>query len=83
MDLLITISVFTLFIGFCITMMLSCRKSERKSWNNGICPKCGENLTHFDTDSQGGEGWGCDKCNYITWVSYKKYVYKKNNNERI
>lgn len=56
-------------ILFCICGILLCRRNERKRWNGGICPVCGNNLRHFDTDSQNGHGWVCDKCNYITWVS--------------
>lgn len=44
--------------------------TERKYYNKGICPKCGEKLEFFDRDSQGGRGYKCPKCKYITWVSY-------------
>ena len=50
--------------------------SEKKDYNNGICPKCGQKLHHFDNDSQGGRGYICDKCNYTTWVSYP-FIDKK------
>lgn len=43
---------------------------EYKSFNKGICPKCGKHLIHFDTDSQGGRGYCCRKCVYFTWISY-------------
>ena len=43
---------------------------EYKYFNHGICPYCGTKLRHFDTDSQGGRGYTCGKCNYYTWVSY-------------
>lgn len=50
---------------------------EKKAFNNGFCPECGSRLEYFDTDSQGGRGYCCRKCNYHTWVSYdtvdKKY----------
>jgi tRNA(Ile2) C34 agmatinyltransferase TiaS len=49
---------------------------EYKNWNGGVCPKCGRKLEYFDTDSQGGEGWTCDECDYTTWVSYHNLVYK-------
>lgn len=54
--------------------------SEAKDFNNGICPKCGNKLEYFDTDSQGGRGYCCRKCEYYTWVSWfadKKYRKKK------
>ena len=50
--------------------------SEKKDYNNGICPKCNQRLHHFDTDSQGGRGYICDKCNYTTWISYP-FIDKK------
>jgi len=49
---------------------------EYKRWNNGICPVCGKEMKQFDTDSQGGEGWTCKCCDYTTWVSYHRLVYK-------
>lgn len=47
-------------------------KWERENYNNGICPHCNVPLRFFDTDSQGGRGYTCDKCNYTTWVSYNR-----------
>ena len=47
-------------------------KNELKSFNNGVCPNCGTKLRHFDDDSQGGQGWRCDNCSYITWISWFK-----------
>lgn len=39
----------------------------------------GGKLKYFDTDSQGGRGYCCDKCKYFTWVSYYfvDKIYKK------
>ena len=45
---------------------------ETKGFNNGICKRCGNKLRYFDTDSQGGRGYTCDKCDYTTWVSYER-----------
>ena len=47
-------------------------KWERKDFNNGICPNCGDHLRNFDTDSHGGRGYTCNTCEYTTWVSYKR-----------
>lgn len=44
---------------------------EKRDFNNGFCPHCNQRLKFFDTDSQGGRGYCCPGCNYITWVSYK------------
>ena len=47
---------------------------EKRDFNNGICPFCETPLRHFDDDSQGGQGWTCDRCGYTTWISwFKKY----------
>ena len=71
-----------LFISIIITavvvsaMAFSASYSEYKSLNNKVCPNCGKPLRYFDTDSQGGEGWTCDNCDYTTWVSYHNLVYR-------
>lgn len=46
---------------------------ERKRYNNGICPKCGEKLILFCHDSLGERGYGCSnwECDYTAWVSYR------------
>lgn len=61
--------ILLLFIILCYAI-----RRERKDWNNGICPICGHELRHFGCDSQDGDGWTCD---YTTWVSYHKFVYRK------
>lgn len=43
---------------------------EKKEFNEGYCPHCGEKLTLFSTDSQGGRGYVCDNCLYTAWISY-------------
>lgn len=66
MILIVCIALIILVItGILIGMYL-----EYKEFNNGICPKCGKRLKHFDTDSQGGRGYCCCDCHYFTWVSY-------------
>ena len=54
---------------------------EKKDFNNGICPKCGNKLHLFDTDSQGGRGYCCHKCPYFTWINWKcvdkNFLHKK------
>lgn len=32
---------------------------EKKRWNNGKCPECGEEWEMFDMDSQGGRMYKC------------------------
>lgn len=68
--------IFMLIMGI-VGMIL-----ERKDFNEGICPRCGGKLEHFDTDSQGGRGYHCPECGkYYTWVSWgwvdKKYRKQK------
>lgn len=53
---------------------------EKKGYNNGICPHCGNKLYFFDMDSQGGRGYACEKCYYHTWVSYN--CVDKNHKEK-
>ena len=59
-----------LFIGIGIPYAII---REKREFNNGICPICGQKLEHFDNDSQGGRGYRCPsiKHKYYTWVSYK------------
>lgn len=56
-----------LFIGIGLSII-----KEKREFNNGICPICGQKLKHFDNDSQGGRGYCCPsiKHKYYTWVSY-------------
>lgn len=71
--------IFIIILIAITIILLGCylgATSEKKSWNNGICPNCGHKLRLFGCDSQGGDGWTCDKCDYTTWVSYHKLVYK-------
>lgn len=69
------ILLFFIILFFGITYYAMYR--EKKDWNNGICPICGNKLRQFYTNLQGDDGWTCDNCDYTTWVSYHKFVYKK------
>ena len=69
------VTIIDILIGLAIILvaaigMTVTRNHEKKEYNNGICPKCGGNLRSFDSDSQGGRGYNCDKCNNFVWVSY-------------
>ena len=69
MIILICEILVTIFLtGGCVW----CYFQEKKHFNNGICPKCGKPLIHFDDDSQGGQGWCCRKCDYYVWISWFK-----------
>ena len=70
---IIFISIIILIgIIFALIMFLIGFKSEKKDFNNGICPNCKRKLNHFTNDSQGGRGYICDNCKYCTWVSYPR-----------
>ena len=64
MTLLIALAIF-IIVGLFHSIF-----AEKKDYNNGICPRCGNKLYHFDTDSQGGRGYCCHKCPYFTWISW-------------
>lgn len=66
MGWILIIGVVTIFtVVICVA-----RNSEKKAFNGGICPRCGEKLQYFYTALDGKRGWRCRKCNYITWCSY-------------
>lgn len=67
---LIILVVVELFVGIGLPCAII---SEKREFNNGICPICGEKLEHFDNDSQGGRGYCCPSKDhsYYTWVSYR------------
>ena len=58
--------------SFIIIGFIWCYKKEKRDFNNGICPYCGNKLVHFDDDSQGGQGWRCNSCDYVAWISWFK-----------
>ena len=77
----IMVCVCGLLITFVLSGIIYGIYAEKHNFNNGYCPRCGGKLKYFDTDSQGGRGYCCDKCKYFTWVSYYfvDKIYKKNN----
>ena len=64
------------FIAVGILLIIGTREHEKKSYNKGICPHCGSPLKLFDLDSQGGRGYKCISCHYVTWCSYNVDKYK-------
>ena len=74
-------NLFLIILGAASVMVLVTRLaawSEAKSFNKGICKNCNTELRYFDTDSQGGRGYCCDKCNNQVWVSYNSVDRKFN-----
>ena len=65
------IKIIIVAITFVLVLSVFSIHLEKKGFNEGFCPRCGTFLRQFDTDSQGGRGYICDKCLYATWVSYK------------
>lgn len=62
----------TCMIVFFICVCIWGRNSEKKTWNNGYCVKCGTEWEHRDTDSQGGRMYicGCEK-RHGCWITYR------------
>ena len=81
-DLILVIGSL-LVIGLFIFGTIWAKRREAKDFNGGICPNCGQALETKDMDSQGGEMWVCPNCDYTTWVSYKRYVYRKSRTKNI
>ena len=54
-------------VGFFVSEILG----EKKEYNDGICPKCGNKLSFFNTDSYGGRGYRCPDCQYYVWVTHR------------
>lgn len=68
---IIGIAVLAILVISWIISFFIIIKHEKKEFNNGICPRCGERLEHTSTDSQGGRLYSCPKCNkYDVWISY-------------
>jgi len=65
-DIMCLIIIIMIFI----IVLISGRKSDKNKWNNGECSRCKNKWEHFDTDSQGGRGYICNKCKDIIWISY-------------
>jgi len=51
-----------------VAIVVYAYKSEKSTWNNGICKENGLPWNHFDTDSQGGRGYKAgDRMCWISW----------------
>jgi len=73
------IGIVIVFVVYFGAMYLD-SKFEARSFNNGICPKCGTNLKLF-RGSQGRRGWKCSNCDYLIWISYPSVDRKQLKNE--
>lgn len=70
-NMIFVIVLIILMISICIYGILITRHSEKKNYNNGICPKCGTKYKKSKSLQLSGErDYYCPNCgNYIT-VSY-------------
>lgn len=68
MKTILAISIILIYIIICFIAYFV----EKRNFNNGICPKCGNPLKHFDDCFCGDQGWTCDNCGYTTWISWFK-----------
>lgn len=63
---LVAVGLFMLFYWMTKTGI----DNDKKEWNNGKCPLCGNQYELFDMDSQGGRGYVCRNCKKYIWISY-------------
>lgn len=63
MDLLLWF-IFGIIIILIIIGIVSTIIYEKKKWNNGICPICGDKFKLFALDSQGGRMYRCNNWHY-------------------
>lgn len=83
--------VLLIMVTFVTALVLLSIHREARDYNHGICPRCESQnkyaemrkLKKFDEDSQGGRGYVCDHCGYVTWVSYDcvDCDYKEDNHD--
>ena len=75
----LVIIVFIVLLGIAVPIVGV--SMERFGYNGGVCRHCKTKLRHFDNDSQGGRGYVCDECGYVTWVSYNCVDRKVTNDD--
>jgi hypothetical protein len=64
------IVIFILLLSFAVATFWI-YMYEKREFNNGVCPRCGEYLELFDIDSQGGRGYTCPRCHkHHCWISF-------------
>lgn len=67
-------------LGFVVVGPFIVRHMEKKRWNNGICPECGEQWMEYDMDSQGGRLYRCENwhsCDITYEVDKRKRSVKR------
>jgi hypothetical protein len=69
------IAIAVVIAGY-LTLGVVGYRFDKKKWNNGVCPKCGNKWESQFLDSQGGRGYICRRCNkgmVISWKVDKNY----------
>lgn len=62
--------VYAIAIMVVLGLFFRSRYVDKKNYNGGVCPRCGNKLVNDDMDSQGGRRYFCDKCGYFTWIDW-------------
>ena len=62
--------IIAVIVTIAIAGALLVRRAEKKSWNKGVCPKCGGKWICFDYCFCGDRGYYCNKCGNHIWISY-------------
>ena len=65
-----TLIIFVFLIIWLIPIPFFIRH-EKNEYRKCKC-KCGGDWEYFDTDSQGGRGYECNKCGRVIWISWIK-----------
>ena len=68
---LLCIIIIIIIIMLLIPGTIWAIKSEKRDFNNGICPRCNNKYRLMDYTSHGDRLYICDKCNSVIFVSYK------------
>lgn len=66
MEAKIVFSAIAIYIVFIAILWIS----EVIEFNKGKCRHCGGWFEYFDTDSQGGRGYVCEKCGNVIWIGF-------------
>ena len=67
----LVIAIIGIIVAYSATVVKEI-KEEKKEFNNGFCPKCGNAFKLLFVDSYDGKRiYGCDKCDNSVFVFHK------------